>query len=276
LGFISPDYLLEREDRYIYYFVEQERELPKELKFIMTDIPKLTEQFRKFLDENIKPNREHLINDLALLIREDVVLPEDTKERLLLLSGELALPEFLAELFVFAVDSAYNNNDGVKQRISRKRFNLLKEIHKAKNNKVLFDLAKLAITEQDVRSLTVCLDKMTNNIYMARTLVFLSQDENFTEHPEYSDMFHTNFSGMDNNAYRYSVFKGCLEAGCFKKHPESILEPHMREYTNNRYTYDTLILLCELGLHRQMEQHRHLLTNRAYIRRLDTYLAERS
>ncbi len=48
----------------------------------------------------------------------------------------------------------------------------------------------------------------------------------------------------------------------------------MREYTNNHYIYSTLRMLYDIGMQKQVEQYRHLLKHKNYLRYLDVYMAE--
>ncbi len=273
LSFIIEDYTVGREDRCIYYFMNEERNLPKELKFQMSDMARLKEQFRLFLDKYISLDHERLLRDFRVYIQEDSDLPEQEKDRLLRLSENPDLPLFLAELFVFVVDNTNNKRDGARQNASKKHYTLRDKIDGTANNKALCKHAQSAIREQDAVALTYCLRKMTNNVYIAKALIVLSRDDAFTDNSKYARLWHRTFSKMQNDRYRYTVFEACLKTGYFKEHPELLLEPHMLEYANNKYIYDTLVLLCDLGLANLAEQYREGLTNTTYIKRLDEYLA---
>jgi len=272
LNFIDPSYIIGKDDRYIYYFMDQERELPSELKFQLADRPELRECFLQFINRNMSSDHERIHHDLVSLIQDDEFLPDNAKEHLLRLSNELELPAFMAELFIFAVDSTHNKDGEVKPRRNRKRYNLMKEIQSTTDNEDMENLAKIAIEEQDIKALTFCLAKMNNNIYIKNVLIHLSRDINFPDHPEYTGLFHSTFSEMDRNNYRHKVIEGCLTEGYFSERPESLLATHMSEYTNNRYLYETLVFLHDHGLSDLCKQYEHLLTNKTYVRRLKEYI----
>ena len=274
LDYIAPDYTLGKDDRYIYYFLDRKRELPKELKGRMKNTEPVRTRFAALVDAQISPDHERLRNDLKRLISGDAILPDGAKNRLLSLADTVELPSFLAEVFVFTVDNTKNIGGGANPRASKGRRDLITEITATANNKKLCDLAAVAIREGDTGTLAACLGKMTNNVYLAKALVRLSQVPNFNDDPEFMRLFHETFSRMENNKYRHQVFVGGLESDCFKEHPSLLWAPHMCEYTNDRYVYETLIFLCELSMKAEAEQYRHLLTNKVYIRRLDAYLAE--
>ncbi len=273
LNLIDADYAIGKEDRYIYYFMDGQRELPKELKFRMADTSVLENAFACFIERYISPDHARLLCDLVALITKDEALPVQTKEHLLLRSDTLELPAFLAELFIFTVDSTNNKSTGIKPRAHKKRLNLQKRIDRTANNKTLLNLAKIAIQEKDEKALAAVFDKMTSDLYVADLLVFLAQDEGFANSPDYMEKFHSAFSKVENNIYRVKVFSECLIAGFFRDNSEQLLEPHMREYTNNRYTYEILVLLYEIGQTVQAERYRELLTNKVYIKRMNALLA---
>ncbi len=127
--------------------------------------------FADFIDKYIQANHEPFLHDLILLIQDDFAIPDDEKNRLLRLSEQLELSSFLAKLYVVIVDSTSNVVGGVKPQADRKRFNLKRDIDRTNNNKTLYRLAKNAVDEQDMASLTNCFSKMTNNLYIAQALI---------------------------------------------------------------------------------------------------------
>jgi len=202
LEFIRPDYTLGKQDRYIYCFTDQERELPKELKSQMKDIIKLSEDFSRFIDKNIYPDYERFLQDLIAIIKEDTIVPDHEKNRLLRLAGEVELPVFLAELFAFIVDNTDNKNDGGRTRVSRKRLNLLKRANEATDMKELRKLAKTAIKHQDMMTFNICLGKLTT-MYAAENLMELFSAKDFKNRSEYEKQFTAHIHSVQNKFFTH-------------------------------------------------------------------------
>jgi len=272
VSFIDPHGAAGADPRVIYFYIDRTRELPKYLKPMPANIPQLSDQFSRFLDDFISQDHEKFRRDLIELIEDDAVMLDTDKEQLFDFSAKLKLPVFLAELFVFIVNCTINTVGGAKPRASRKRYNLLKEMRRATGDKTLEKLARIAVQEHNVEALSFCLEKMTNSIYIARVLTLLSINDDFSDNPNYMMIFHKTFSAIGNNKYRHEIFDGCLRTGYFAEHPEQLIENHMAEYTNDRYLFDTLISLCELGFRNEAERYSRYLTNKTYIKRLNVYI----
>jgi len=173
----------------------------------------------------------------------------------------------MAELYVFIVIYTDNRSDRAIAPTSTRVITLLEEIHKTDNNAELRKLAQRAIYDEDFISLGSCLSKMTNEIYISRVLVAISQIENYVPDSEYDRLFHESLSAMGNR-YKYDTIEACLSSGYFEKHPEKLLDAHVVEYTNQLYLFRTLQLLYTLGLTDMAKKHTALLTHKTCRKRL--------
>jgi len=269
LDIIDPSFALGKDASYIYRFMNRRREIPGELKRKGFDLAQLQSQFVMFTGQYLSTNHDLIMDAFVALVTGDEYIGEDTQEELLQQKDSQRLALFLAALFAFTVLNTDNLTPPGEMRIRKPT--LLAQAEATENNVRLAKIALKAMDGDDEPALRRCLEKMTNAVYVANTLVALSRNSLFVI---YDALFHKCLSGMENNKYRYQVFTECLREGYFHEHPGKLLDSHFAEFANNRYAYDLLVFLCENGLREEAERHRDKLTNKVYVKRLTAYLNE--
>ena len=270
---IDPSYSVNREESYIYKFINQRREIVKELKSKDWDITALTQAFDEFCGECLSINTDPLVEDLRHMITEDDMLVEKTKVHLFKLSKETNVPVFLAELFVFIVDNTINKNVRKGEKRANGTRELINRMEKITDNELLEDLARVAIKRQDLDALDYALEKMKNHIYKAKVLVAISQYGGYAPNTPLDEIFHKYLSGVTNNKYRHDILSECLEKGFFRNNPELLLDPHLMEYTNQLYLYNTLCYMYSHGFNGEALRYGHLLTNKRYVKYFGEFIA---
>ena len=269
LDFIDPTFADGKEASYIYRFMNRRRELPGELKRRGFNLTDLQAKFSWFIEEYLSPNHAGVMDAFVELVTGDDYISEGAQEELLQQKEAHRLALFLAALFAFTVLNTSNMTPPGEMRIRRPA--LLEQAEATENNVRLAKIAAKAMERPDPEALRRCLERMSNAVYIANTLIALSRHG---DSPKYGALFHEYFSGVENNKYRLQIFEECLREGYFRECPAELLEPHFSEITNNRYAYDLLVFLCENGLREEAVRHRDKLTNKTYAKRFAAYLSE--
>ena len=273
---LSPEYAIGRTSSYLGLFVNREREIPSHLRSPERKPRDLSEDFEIFISENLTYDLTALMSTLRYLIAEDSFIGAITKKHLLKLSEQVEAASFLAKLFVFIVDHTDNKVLYNEFFNTTKTQGLLERIQNTDNNVTLGKLAIRAIIDSDYLSLEICLNKICNELYLARALIAIAQQENYDPSAGYDRIFHKFLTRLGNNKYRHHVMECCIEEGFFAEHPAALLDEHMGEYTNQAYVFKMLLLLYEKDMRDLAEMHRALLTHKTYKKRLDAFLEQQN
>jgi hypothetical protein len=265
---IDHSYVAGKERSYIYRFLNQHRDLPKDLKSLEWDVEKLRGQFAVLIADCLRVNLAPLIEDIRMQIAEDEMFAEDTKKRLFRLSEQVEAALFLAELFIFVVDHSTNQNTENREKRTHGSPALIRQMEKVSDNEILCHLAKVALNRKDMGALAFALEKMKNHIYLANVLVAMTQDDAYGPDSELDSIFHKHFSRFTHNNYRYDVFVRCLRDGFFSKHPNLLLASHLCEYQNQLYLHRTLCWLFTEGFPDEVKRYKDLLKHKTYAKRL--------
>lgn len=274
LNMLDPNYCIGKTSSYLGMFANSKRNLPRELICTHTEAKDIQGKFELLISECLIHNTENLRSSLTHLISADRHIDGDTKNRLLTQSMQAELSAFLAELYLFIVKNTVNvaGKNEVKQMSGHATQSLLEQIYATQENDILYSLAMQALDTNDVFALTVCMDRMTNDIYICRALVAISGKEGYADNNEYADVFHRTMSRVKGNNYRYEAMEAMLKDGYFAAHPEQLLDAHISEYTNQKYLYMLLCLLCDMGMGDMARGYAEFLTHKKYSRELEARL----
>jgi hypothetical protein len=108
-------------------------------------------------------------------------------------------------------------------------------------------IAKTALAAQNFVDLRLALDKIQNNATVYRLLKQLNENRECIDQERFQTLFHERFSKVDNDKYRFLIFETCLSEGYFCGKANELIPPHFHEFTNNKYIFDTLVLLRNMG-----------------------------
>lgn len=203
---------------------------------------------------------ELLVNRVLTLIRSDIHLPKDDQQDLIEAST-MPCENFILYAFIDVIrfrgnGEAVANDDDF--------FSLDEQIENISDNEKLLELFKEALAIENFELVRKSLKKLTNHIYISRSLLYLSCEPLFSEVSDYRKLFHDQLSSMTNNRYREQLMTACLTTGYFGKKRHELYS-HFNEFSNNRYLYNTLLYMWkELNLKEEVYTYQKYFTSSLY------------
>jgi hypothetical protein len=253
----------------VYKYLKRERDLPNDLLQKELPIQYLDEQFENYIENYLSLDSDKILSDFFYLIMSDNTLAPNVKAKLAVKTklAEDNLPHYLAEMFRFVIK--HTSNDIVE--------NEGEPIERDLEYEHVFytEMARLGTIQQNAEIVDFAVSHLGNHVYRERAVMKISNSLECMKTPQFNEIFHRELSRMVNDNYRFKVINRSLDSSeYFKTNADELIDRHIGEIMGEKYLYNILAQLCEMGRKDLAEKYAGLLTDKKFKNKLGAIMEQ--